>query len=356
MNRGPEPARPGLAAARTRGEAALAAAGWPARLRDLAGDGSNRVYFRAESAERPGFVLMVLAPEAHAEEAGAGAGDDREPFVELTAELAAAGLPVPALFWHDREHGVVALEDLGDVTLAAAWATQGAPPLDLYRQALALLVDFQRHEPPAESLIRGRRYEAAVWQWEWLHFLEYGVEARGGRVVPAAIRARVLEHFAELAADLAAEAPVPVHRDYHSRNLMLHADRLRWIDYQDALLGPPLYDVASLLYDAYVDLPETDRSALLAAYLAEARAAGVSLPETIGPAWSRTAAHRMLKAAGRFIYFRDVKALPGYVAHVPELLRRVAALARTEDADPRLSEVVESLAPWVPEWVSAKNR
>lgn len=335
-------------------ELGLAATG----LAPLAGDGSNRAYVRLRLRDgRPAVAMVLAAAEPHraAEEVGAGTPDDRLPFLDIGRELAAAGLPVPAVYGHAVDAGVILLEDLGDTALADAW-TQERPPLDLYRQALRQLVTFQSMSR-GTSLLFERRYDEGLWHWEWQHFVEYGVEARYGTRLQPADAAAVDELAQSLAATIAAMPPVPVHRDYHSRNLLVQpGGQLRWIDFQDALLGPALYDPASLLYDAYVDLSAEDRHGLLHEWAELAATAGVALPSELDAAHDLVAAHRMAKAAGRFEFFLRVKNLDGYVQHIPRLLARLEAIAQAPHCDARLREFVGRLADYVPEWSALKKR
>lgn len=127
--------------------------------------------------------------------------------------------------------------------------------------------------------------------------------------------------------------------------------RLRWIDYQDALTGHPFYDVASLLWDAYVEIDNDVRMMLFEEWLS---AAAPDLKTAFADAEAEVALvamHRMLKAAGRFVLFVQQKSLGEFAAHIPGLLTRVEALAATyRDRLPVFDQIVEPLRPYVPEW------
>lgn len=340
-----------------RTRAALVELGLPADpCVPLAGDGSNRAYVRVIGAAGPRIAMVMAAAEPHrqAEEVGAGVNDDRIPFLDVARSLSRAGLPVPEIYGHARRSGVILLEDLGDVALADAWA-DGRPPLAAYSEAFSQLVRFQTMAAD-DSLIFERRYDLDLWHWEWRHFTEYGVEARYG-VRLASPDAEAVDALARsMAESIAAMPAVPVHRDFHSRNLLIHEGRVRWIDFQDALLGPALYDPASLLYDAYVDLSPDDRRRLLDVYGEAASAAGVALPQPLAPSLDLVACHRMAKAAGRFEFFLRVKQLDGYTRHIPGLLARIDTASSVSGADERLREYVDRLACYVPEWSSRKKR
>ena len=99
-------------------------------------------------------------------------------------------------------------------------------------------------------------------------FIKHFLEAYRGVVIPADVREALRAEFAGIVEALASEPRVLCHRDYHSRNLMLHDNRLYIIDFQDARMGPDTYDLVSLLRDSYVDLPEETVADLIAYFLA----------------------------------------------------------------------------------------
>ena len=183
-------------------------------------------------------------------------------------------VPVPRILGHAADLGVLALEDLGDVTLQAHLGTGAAAAhAALYRQAVGFIDVLQRRgqelASPALHLVRHRlrRGEAHVGDGLLHQALPRGLPRR--RVHRRRARGPPTE-LAAIVAELAAEPRVLCHRDYHSRNLMLHDGRLCIIDFQDARLGPDTYDLVSLLRDSYLDLPEQVVDELIA-YLPRAR-------------------------------------------------------------------------------------
>src|SRR5204863_8597652 len=121
-----------------------------------------------------------------------------------------------------------------------------------------------------------------------------------GVMLGAEQRQALREEFADIVRELASEPPVLCHRDYHSRNLMLHESQLYIIDFQDARMGPDTYDLVSLLRDSYVDLPEQTVDELMAYFLA---LKGVRETEdTFRQRFHLMALQRNLKALGTFGY------------------------------------------------------
>ena len=145
--------------------------------------------------------------------------------------------------------------------------------------------------------------------------------------------------------ELAAEPRVLCHRDYHSRNLMYHQDRLYIIDFQDARMGPDTYDLVSLLRDSYVDLPEQTVNDLLAYFLA--LKGGTGREETFRERFAVMALQRNLKALGTFGYQTTARRNPVYIQYIPRTLRYVRD---NLEAHARFSRLRDVLAAHVEEF------
>ena len=304
-------------------------------LAPLAGDASNRRYFRLELAGGPphSLVLMQLAsPEGfkQSEEAvSAGSAPVTElPFVNIQRHLAKADVPVPALHHYDEKAGLLYLEDLGDVTLAEA-SEQGTSPdtAALYYQAVDALARLHlKASFPADPgcIAFGRAFDVPLLMWEFEHFIEYGIEKRAGRSLPVREKDALRAEMRKLAELLAEQPRVFTHRDYHSRNLMVQDSRLRIIDFQDALMGPATYDLASLLRDSYLSLPEELIEELVVRYLEALAKAGAPLDRVqFMRLFDLTSIQRNLKAAGRFVYILLEKHNDRYIQFVPRTLANV---------------------------------
>jgi len=306
-----------------------------AKLAPLAGDASNRRYFRIQLGGGPphSLILMQLAsPEAfkQSEEAVSAAASPitELPFVNILNHLAKADVAVPDLHYYDQAAGLLYLEDLGDVMLAQACQDATSPDTpDLYRQAVDVLVRLHLKATfPADPtcLAFGRAFDVPLLMWEFDHFIEYGIEKRSGRALPDADRHVIRSEMRKIAALLAAEPRVFTHRDYHSRNLMVLEERIRVLDFQDALMGPATYDLASLLRDSYLSLDEELIEELLVRYLEQRARAGAPLDrQTFMRLFDLTSIQRNLKAAGRFVYILLEKNNDRYMPYVPRTLGNV---------------------------------
>jgi aminoglycoside/choline kinase family phosphotransferase len=258
-------------------------------------------------------------------------------------------VPIPAVLGHADDLGVLALQDLGDVTLQAhLGASSPAEHAALYRQAVALIATLQRRGGELKSpeyLPYGISFDVEKLTWELGFFTKHFLEAYRGVTLADDQRAALGEEFALIVQELASEPPVLCHRDYHSRNLMLHDAQLYIIDFQDARMGPDTYDLVSLLRDSYVDLPEQTVDELIAYFLA---LKGVPGPD---PAFRRRfdvmALQRNLKALGTFGYQTTARRNPVYIQYIPRTLRYVR---NNLENQPRFERLRELLATHVEEF------
>jgi len=225
---------------------------------------------------------------------------------------------------HADALGILALEDLGDVTLQSHL---GAGTLSeheaLYRQAVALIGVMQRRGAelltPADTPSQ-LAFDVEKLTWEMDFFVRHFVEGYRGAGLTAAERTALAAEWAAIVEELAAEPRVLCHRDYHSRNLMVHAGRLYVIDFQDARMGPDTYDLASLLRDSYVDIADSELDGFIAYFLA---VKGVAGGAEFRRRFDLMAVQRNLKALGTFGYQAAARRNPIYIQYIPRTLRYV---------------------------------
>jgi aminoglycoside/choline kinase family phosphotransferase len=289
----------------------------------LAGDASDRQYFRARL---PGAASQVLAVHP------TSITFDTLPFANVAGLLTAMPVPVPRILAHSDALGIIALEDLGDVTLQAHLATASPEArAALYGQAVTFLNTIQRRGQELASpdyVPYGIAFDAEKLTWELRFFTTHFLEAYRGAGLSDTVRTALEQEYASIADDLASDAPVLCHRDYHSRNLMLHEGSLRIIDFQDARMGPDTYDLASLLRDSYVDVDDQQVDALISLFLAQ-RAAPHADDRDFRRRFDLMAVQRNLKALGTFGFQIASRGNAVYAPHIPRTLRYVRAnLAR----------------------------
>ena len=329
--------------ARTRIEAFLDESGLRqqgAKVVPLTGDASDRRYFRVLLRDQPSQVLAVHpGPVAF----------ESVPFVNVARLLSAMPLPVPRILSASDPLGIMALQDLGDVTLQAhLGAASPAEHEALYRQAVTFINTLQRRGrelASPEYVPYGISFDVEKLTWELQFFTRHFLEAYRGAALSDAARGALAEEYASIVSELASEPPVLCHRDYHSRNLMLHDGSLHIIDFQDARMGPDTYDLVSLLRDSYVDFSDRQVDALIAFFLAQ-RGASKEEDRDYRRRFDLMALQRNLKALGTFGFQTTNRGNTVYIQYIPRTLNYARAnLARYQ----RFGRLRELLAAYVDE-------
>ncbi len=302
-------------------------------IEKMAGDASSREYFRLHILNHPqlrSLVLMRFNPGDAFRSDEAGNGDDSAdfPFTNVQRFLDRGGLPVPKIFHASVSRGLIFLEDLGDVQLFSKVHDAGRDiRLDWYRRALDLLVQFQTHgeSVQADCLAFSRRFDYDLLMWEFDHYVEYGIEALYDITVPDDDRRLMTVHFDRICR-LLVELPTGlVHRDFQSRNIMVHKGDLSLIDFQDALIGPWPYDLVALLRDSYIALEGDLVDELVDAYLDRWEIAkGITVDrDAFKMGFRMQTVQRKLKDAGRFVFIDRVKHNPSFLGYIPDSLSYV---------------------------------
>ncbi len=213
--------------------------GEPWEIAPASADASFRRYFRVRLAERS-LIVMDAPPDK----------EDCRPYLHVAALFGAAGVHVPTVLEQDLARGFLLLTDLESTTYLEALNDETAPAL--YRDAMDALVKIQLASRPGEL----PEYDAALLTREMRLFPDWYV-AKHLQASLAPSQAETLERAFQLVlANNLAQPRVYVHRDYHSRNLMVTTPNPGILDFQDAVYGPVTYDLVSLFKDAYVSWDE----------------------------------------------------------------------------------------------------
>ena len=317
-------------------------AGRDAKVVPLTGDASDRRYVRILLRDAPSQVLSVY-PQAFDVE--------QLPFANVARLMAAMPVPVPAILGYSNELGILALQDLGDVTLQAHLGTATrAGHAALYRQAVTLIARMQQRGGELISdryLPYGIAFDVEKLSWELQFFVKHFLEAYRGAVLTAAEREALDTSLLAVAEELAAEPRVFCHRDYHSRNLMLHDGQLYIIDFQDARMGPDTYDLVSLLRDSYMDFSEREVDELIAVFLAlrgvGAERGGVDADAGVfRRRFDVMALQRNLKALGTFGFQTTSRGNPVYIQYMPRTLSYVRTNFERESRFGHLREILSA--------------
>ena len=278
----------------------------PFTLAPASSDASFRSYWRATFADGDTAIVMD-APPAH---------EDCRPFVAIAQLFAEAGLHVPTVRAQQLEQGFLLLDDLGHTPYLTALTLVPECDDGLDRGALAASVTLQAASRP-DCL---PDYDEALLTRELQLFPDWFASRH--REKAFGVKEREVWHAAKtlLLDNILAQPKVFVHRDYHSRNLMVVAPNPGVLDFQDAVYGPMTYDLVSLLKDAYMPLPEDEILDRVVRYWQLARQAGLPVPadiDTFYRDFEWMGVQRHLKVLGIFarLYHRDGK--DGYLQNMP---------------------------------------
>jgi aminoglycoside/choline kinase family phosphotransferase len=290
----------------------------PASLVPASDDASFRRYFRirASGLDQGTVILMDAPPDK----------EDCRPFLRAAAVLADTGLTVPRVHAHDVDQGWILLEDFGSTTYLEVLNAQTAPAL--YAEASQALVRMQAADQGAPF----PRYDATLLDNEIGLFVPWYVERQMQQSLSAA-EAQAFAQVRRLLVDRAVAQPsVLVHRDFHSRNLMLlPGDRNPGVlDFQDAVCGPITYDLVSLLRDAYIAWDEEQVLDWCIRHWDRCRKAGLPVAQDFAVFYQDfewMGLQRHLKVLGIFarLCHRDGK--PRYLQDCPRVMASARAVA-----------------------------
>jgi hypothetical protein len=280
-------------------------------------DASFRRYFRVTAKGRD--YIVMDAPPAH---------EDCRPFIAVARLFADAGVHVPQVLAQDLDQGFLLLTDLGDTTylsaLNEAGSDQGAVRA-LYLASNDALIRIQQASRPGVL----PDYDRTLLTRELMLFPDWYVAKHLGVDMKDEHKALLDTVFERILTNNLVQPQVYVHRDWHSRNLMVSEPNPGILDFQDAVYGPITYDLASIYRDAYIQWDEEQQLDWVIRYWEKARAARLPVPEDFGAFWRDfewMGAQRHIKVLGIFarLYHRDGK--DGYLKDMPRVmgyLRRV---------------------------------
>jgi aminoglycoside/choline kinase family phosphotransferase len=286
-------------------------------LKPASADASFRRYFRINSSQSkyPSLIVMDAPPDKEA----------LSPFILVAELLKNADLNVPIVLEKNLGDGFLLLTDLGSETYLSHLNAKNAK--QLYREANQALIKMQLQSRPGVLPV----YDDATLQREMDLFDEWYLKKHHQIILSTNEQNELQTIFGLIKENNLAQSQVYVHRDYHSRNLMLTSTNNPGIlDFQDALYGPITYDAVSLFRDAYIEWPEEEVIDFLIDYWEQARLAKLKVPADFSDFYRDfdwMGLQRHLKVLGIFarLYHRDGKA--NYLQDIPLVLKYVRTVA-----------------------------
>jgi N-acetylmuramate 1-kinase len=301
-------------------------------LMPASSDASFRRYFRV-THDGSSFIVMDAPPEK----------EDTRPFVTVARLFLDVGVNVPEILDESADLGFLLLSDLGSRSYLDDLSDETVERL--YGDALGALAAIQACAPARGVL---PDYDLALLMREMALFRDWLVGTHLG-IVPNKTQSFMLEQtFARLAENALSQPQVCVHRDYHSRNLMVtRRNNPGMLDFQDAVIGPVTYDLVSLLRDCYIAWPHDRVEAWALGYQELALQSGILREEHEDPArflrwFDLMGVQRHLKAAGIFARLNHRDGKPGYLNDIPRTLGYVIDVARRHGEINDLGEFIES--------------
>jgi hypothetical protein len=292
--------------------------------------GSDRKFYRVRCSSEQSLILVKYNLER----------EENRHYVEIAQLLETHGIHAPRIYYHDVEEGLIWLEDLGERDLFSyrdeSWLVRRAfyeSALDevrkLHQLPESVCIEMHQHLPA--------EFNAALYLWEQNYFFENSL-GRYFKIEPARIEKLAslpaLRHIPEKLAGL---ARVLVHRDFQSQNILLRNGQAYLIDFQGMRPGLAQYDLASLLFDPYVDLSDAERNELLEHYCGEKP--GADFMETL----RLCVMQRLMQALGAYGFLGLVKEYSDFLEHIPKAVQSlrevVGKIAGLESLEKFLAEL-----------------
>lgn len=302
-------------------------------IRPASADASFRRYFRVRLANGQSYIVMDAPPDK----------EDSRPYIEVARRFRALGLNVPEVLAQDLAQGFLLITDLGAQSYLEALNDESVERL--YDDALGALVVLQAGIFTDSSFLPP--YNEALLQREMELFREWYLGRHLGLTLSSTQHAILDRSFAALTESALAQPQVWVHRDYHSRNLMVHPGHNPGIlDFQDAVRGPATYDLVSLLRDCYIAWPRARVEEWAKGYRALALQSGVPVcdDEALFLRWfDLMGVQRHLKAIGIFARLNHRDGKPGYLNDIPRTLGYVLEVSARYPVLQPLQQMLQQL-------------
>lgn len=288
--------------------------------------GSDRKFYRIDTGGESSLILVKYDDQR----------EENRHYVALAQRLADRGINVPQIYHHDAAEGLIWMQDLGEIDLWAYRAEPWETRRVYYEKTVEQAARLHALSLTATDDVPLRpAFDADLYQWEQNYFFENCL----GRHFGLSETAEKYPMLAAIRARLAAGPRVLVHRDFQSQNIMIQREDAWLIDFQGMRAGLRQYDLASLLYDPYVDLTLKERNGLLAYYQSIAGVEGADFLEI----FHLCALQRLMQALGAYGFLGHHKGKPEFLRHIPKALVSLREVIRQMDGLEELGKVLQSL-------------
>jgi N-acetylmuramate 1-kinase len=293
--------------------------------------GSDRKFYRVRCSAEQTLILVKYNLER----------EENRHYVEIATFLEAHQIRAPKIYFHDPQEGLIWIEDIGECDLFSyrteSWLVRRA----FYESALDEVAKL--HRLPEEVCIDIKErlpaeFNAALYEWEQGYFFENCL-GRYFEIDPRKIdELAATPALKQIAGRLSGQPRVLVHRDFQSQNILMRNGQAYLIDFQGMRPGLAQYDLASLLYDPYVDLDESEREELLNYYC------GGDVSGEFRELLHLCAMQRLMQALGAYGFLGLVKGHDQFLKHIPAAMKSLASILTELPGLGQIAETISGLA------------
>lgn len=307
------------------------------RITPIEKGGSDRKFYRVRCRADQPIILVKYNLER----------EENRHYVQIANFLSEHGIRAPKIYFHDPSEGLIWIEDLGETDLWSCrdenWLVRRA----FYESALDEIAKL--HVLPESERQRIRQdlpaeFSASLYRWEQNYFLENCLGRVFGVAANQLSELATLPALGRIAELLGSRPRVLVHRDFQSQNIIMRNGQAHLIDFQGMRPGLAEYDIASLLYDPYVSLLETERAELLEHYRSTRTACAAEVAEDFGEILCCCAMQRLMQALGAYGFLGLVRGNQSFLHHIPTAMQSLRLLAAKIDGLENLSRILEGVS------------
>jgi aminoglycoside/choline kinase family phosphotransferase len=298
------------------------------KIRPIEKGGSDRKFYRIHCAADQRLILVRYNLER----------EENRHYVQIAKFLDSHGIRVPKIYFHDPAEGLIWIEDMGERDLYSyrheSWLVRRVfyesaidQILKLHSLPESVCAEMKEHLPA--------EFNAALYRWEQKYFFDnclgryFGVNESKRKELAALSRLR------EIPKHLASLPRVLVHRDFQSQNIIIQNGQANLIDFQGMRPGLPEYDLASLLFDPYIELASEERSALLMYYRQKQAETGVAVDIRSDHTLQLCATQRLMQALGAYGFLGLVKGQKNFLQNIPRAVHSLQnTVAKIDSLEP----------------------